>query len=81
MTLSKETADTIRDARRNSPELDKALDEVETIIVGALGAISRAAHTERPLNDTIEHKDINAALDTCLLAEVALDAVYVGISA
>lgn len=81
MTLSKETADTIRDARRNSPELDKAMDEVDAVIAGALGAISRAAHTERPLNDTTEAKDINAALDACLLAELALDAVYTGISA
>lgn len=81
MTLSKETADIIRDARHNSPELDKALDEVETVIVGAIGATNTAAHTERPLNDTEEHKAINEALDAVFLAGMALDAVCDAISA
>lgn len=81
MTLSKETQETIYAARKNSPELDRALDEVQDVIIGVLGVTNTAGNLERPLNDTEEHKDINEALDSCRLASLALQAVYDALSA
>ena len=77
MTLSEKTKKTIYAARQNNPELVEALDETCDVLLGVMGVTDSVAHnTDRPLNDTGEHKAVNAALDAISLAYLSLEAIY-----
>lgn len=74
--LSKTTTDTLLKAREDSPDIETALNEITDVIVGVMGTATAISYIGRPLNDTEEHKAINAALDAIDLAAKALNEVY-----
>lgn len=76
MQLTESTKKAIYAARQSSPELEAALDEVAETLTGILGALETVGRMERPLDDTEEHKGINAALDNVALANMAAEALY-----